>query len=161
VTEATIPQLEALARLITIARGNTGQCRRVADFLLAWHNADDNGGWGPSDLWSVDSAIADDIVTVIGLIRATTWEVPWRSRISGGDPECLGAMAAEEIAEEEAMMREWADETDADRAETGEMLLKHLKGEDPWECRRKNRRLWLVLAVSIAGAVLRTLYDRW
>jgi hypothetical protein len=35
--------------------------RRVANFLLAWHNAEENGGWAPADLWSVDSAIAEDM----------------------------------------------------------------------------------------------------
>src|SRR5205807_1782482 len=42
---------------------------RVADFLLAWHNAGENGGWDPSDLWAVDTAIADDMMTVLGLIH--------------------------------------------------------------------------------------------
>jgi hypothetical protein len=33
----------AVARLLDIARNQTGgQARRVADFLLAWHNADEN-----------------------------------------------------------------------------------------------------------------------
>ena len=31
---------------------DTGQARRVASFLLAWHNAEENGGWDPTDLWS-------------------------------------------------------------------------------------------------------------
>jgi hypothetical protein len=39
----------------------------VADFLLAWHNAAD--GWDPTDLWNVDDAIADDMLTVLGLVR--------------------------------------------------------------------------------------------
>jgi hypothetical protein len=60
---------EALARLLEIAKGDTGQSRRVADFLLAWHNADENGGWNPVDLWSVDTAIADDMLKVLNLIR--------------------------------------------------------------------------------------------
>jgi hypothetical protein len=33
---------EALGRLLDIARRYTGQSRRVADFLLAWHNAESN-----------------------------------------------------------------------------------------------------------------------
>jgi hypothetical protein len=45
------------------------QARRVANFLLAWHNAEENGGWDPVDLWNVDAAIADDIQTVVRLIR--------------------------------------------------------------------------------------------
>jgi hypothetical protein len=35
----------ALERLLRIARQDTGQARRVANFLLAWHNAEENGGW--------------------------------------------------------------------------------------------------------------------
>jgi hypothetical protein len=60
---------EALGRLLDIARGDTGQSRRVADFLLAWHNAEENGGWDPTDLWNVDAAIADDMLTVLRFIR--------------------------------------------------------------------------------------------
>jgi hypothetical protein len=60
---------EALERLLRIARRDTGQARRVADFLLAWHNADENGGWDPVDMWSLDTVIADDILTVVRLIR--------------------------------------------------------------------------------------------
>lgn len=33
------PEKSALERLITIAQRDTGQSRRVADFLLAWWNA--------------------------------------------------------------------------------------------------------------------------
>ena len=59
----------ALERLLRVARQDTGQARRVANFLLAWHNAEENGGWDPVDLWSVDAAIADDMLTVVRLIR--------------------------------------------------------------------------------------------
>jgi hypothetical protein len=59
----------ALERLLRIARQDTGQARRVANFLLAWHNAEENGGWDPVDLWSVDTAIADDMLLVVRLIR--------------------------------------------------------------------------------------------
>jgi hypothetical protein len=45
----------ALERLLRIALQNTGQARRVAEFLLAWHNAAENGGWDPVDLWNVDA----------------------------------------------------------------------------------------------------------
>lgn len=41
---------QALGRLLHTAAGNTGQSRKVADFLLAWHNAEENGGWDPVDL---------------------------------------------------------------------------------------------------------------
>ena len=63
-------EYEALARLLEIARTtNSGQARRVADFLLAWYNAEENGAWNPTDLWNVDAAIANDMLTVLQLIR--------------------------------------------------------------------------------------------
>jgi hypothetical protein len=61
--------MKSVARLMRIAMGDTGQCRRVADFLLAWHNAEENGGWDPTDLWNVDAAIAEDMLTVLRLLR--------------------------------------------------------------------------------------------
>ncbi len=72
----TLPELEALRRLLKIAMSDTGQSRRVADFLLAWHNGPENGGWDPTDLWSVDAAIADDIVLLIQSIRIHHGEYP-------------------------------------------------------------------------------------
>jgi hypothetical protein len=62
---------EALARLLDVARHDTGQSRRVADFLLAWHNAEENGGWDPTDLWNVDTNIAEDILTVMRLVQSS------------------------------------------------------------------------------------------
>ncbi|WP_241081420.1 DUF7673 family protein, partial [Achromobacter xylosoxidans] len=61
--------MQALQRLIEIARRDTPQSKRVADFLLSWWNATSCGGFDLSDLWSVDAEIGDDMVTVIGLIR--------------------------------------------------------------------------------------------
>lgn len=60
---------KALVRLIQIAQRDTGQARKVADFLLTWHNAPENGGWNPVDLWSVDQAIAEDMLAVLQLLR--------------------------------------------------------------------------------------------
>lgn len=68
-TVGSTPELDALARLVRIAMGDTGQSSRVANFLLAWYNATENGGWDPADLWTVDGEIANDMVTVIRLIR--------------------------------------------------------------------------------------------
>ena len=61
----------ALGRLLHIAAGSTGQSRKVADFLVAWHNAEENGGSDPVDLWSVDARIADDILAVLHLINVS------------------------------------------------------------------------------------------
>ena len=47
----------------------TGPSRRVANFLLAWHNAEENGGWDPTDLWNVDTAIAEDMLAVLKLAK--------------------------------------------------------------------------------------------
>lgn len=65
---ASDAELAAVRRLIAIARRDTGQSRRVAAFLLAWWNADSCGGFDLTDLWAVDSAIAQDMLTVIGLV---------------------------------------------------------------------------------------------
>jgi hypothetical protein len=48
----TPDQKAALERLIKIADGNSGQCATVADFLLAWWNAQDCGGFNLANLWS-------------------------------------------------------------------------------------------------------------
>ena len=67
--------LAALDRLVAIAESDTGQSARVANFLLAWWNAGSCGGFDFTDLWMVDTAIAEDIQTVIRLI-ATSHEYP-------------------------------------------------------------------------------------
>lgn len=60
--------LNALDRLIHIAQGDTGQSSRVANFLLAWWNAEECGGFNMTDLWSVDAAIVADMITVFTLV---------------------------------------------------------------------------------------------
>jgi len=54
----------ALERLIRIARGDSGQCRVVANFLLAWWNASECGGFDLTEVWAVDSKIAMDMLAV-------------------------------------------------------------------------------------------------
>jgi hypothetical protein len=60
--------LAALHRLVAIAQNDTGQSAPVANFLLAWWNASDNGGFDLTDFWALDRAIADDILCVMQLI---------------------------------------------------------------------------------------------
>jgi hypothetical protein len=60
----------ALDRLIAIAQRDTGQSRRVANFLLAWWNASDNGGFDLTDMWSVDREIAADMVTIFAFVAS-------------------------------------------------------------------------------------------
>jgi hypothetical protein len=63
-----VDEFNALDRLVRIAEGNTGQSRRVANFLLAWWNAGNCGGFDLTDLWMVDQAIADDMIAVFKLV---------------------------------------------------------------------------------------------
>lgn len=58
----------AIVRLFDIARSDTGQARRVANFLLAWWNGPDNGHFEIADLFGLDGAIAADITTVVGFL---------------------------------------------------------------------------------------------
>ena len=67
--------IAALDRLVTIAQSDTGQSRRVANFMLAGWNVGGRGGCDVTDLWNVDRAIADDILSVTQLI-ATRHEYP-------------------------------------------------------------------------------------
>ena len=64
----TTDQRGALDRLIAIAQSDTGQARRVADFLLALWNAGSCGGFDLTNLWGVDDSIADDMVIVFGYV---------------------------------------------------------------------------------------------
>lgn len=58
----------ALERLIKIAQSDTGQSRRVADFLLAWWNASDCGSFDLTTLWSLDREIVADMTIVFAMI---------------------------------------------------------------------------------------------
>ena len=58
----------ALERLIEIAQHDTGQSRVVANFLLAWWNAQKCGGFDLTEVWGVDTAIAVDILRVFALL---------------------------------------------------------------------------------------------
>lgn len=64
-------QHEALKRLFQIARSDTHQSKRVADFLLAWWNAESNGGFDLTSLWNLDTAICDDLEIVFHLIASS------------------------------------------------------------------------------------------
>lgn len=60
--------IAARDRLVVIAQSDTGQSRRVANFLLAWWNAGDCRGFGLTDLWMRDRALADDSLAVARLV---------------------------------------------------------------------------------------------
>jgi hypothetical protein len=61
----------AFHRLVAIAQSDTGRSRRVADFLLAWWNAGECGGFDLTNLWGVDTSIAEDMVIVFGYVART------------------------------------------------------------------------------------------
>lgn len=58
----------AVARLFDLAQSDTGQARRVANFLLAWWNGDDWGHFPIADIFGLDREIAKDIATVVGFL---------------------------------------------------------------------------------------------
>jgi len=66
--DAAAPSIEALQRLIQVAQGDTGQSRIVANFLLAWWNAAECGGFDLTDVWGVDTTIAVDMLRVFALL---------------------------------------------------------------------------------------------
>ena len=58
---------EALLRLLKVAAGDTGQSRKVADFLLAWWNAGSCGGFDITTTWGLDDDLVSDVITVFAL----------------------------------------------------------------------------------------------
>src|SRR4051812_39581255 len=54
----------ALRRLIEHAKRDTGQSRRVADFLLAWWNPGQCGGFDFTAMWGCDEEIVEDMIVV-------------------------------------------------------------------------------------------------
>jgi len=65
---------DALERLIKHAKRDSGQSRKIADFLLAWWNADTCGRFDFRDTWACDTEIVDDIVVVFNMIvRSNTY----------------------------------------------------------------------------------------
>lgn len=51
-------------RLLAVAQGDSSQSRICADFLLAWWNAADYGGFDLTALWGLDAELASACVSV-------------------------------------------------------------------------------------------------
>lgn len=62
----------ALERLLKVAAGDTGQSRRVADFLLAWWNAGSCGGFDMTTLWGLDTDLARDCTQVFAFVAVNS-----------------------------------------------------------------------------------------
>lgn len=74
----------AFERLLNLAQSDTGQARRVANFLLAWWNAESLGGFDMADLFGVDSTIAADMATVFTWLAAqnnATYPTEYRAEL--------------------------------------------------------------------------------
>lgn len=68
---ATVPnekEQAALAFCFRAAAGDSGGQRRVRQFLFAWHNAGELGGFDFADLWSLDEKHLDAVLTLIRMI---------------------------------------------------------------------------------------------
>ena len=61
-------QKAALERLLASAARRTDQSRHVAEFLLAWWNAGDCGGFDLTTMWACDTAIVDDMAVVFAYV---------------------------------------------------------------------------------------------
>lgn len=81
----------ALLRLFEVARGNTGQCRRVAAFLLGLYNGS-RFPFDLTDLRAVDQAIFEDCMKVLRMDASPEKEV--HQYVPGGG-ELLNRLAAD------------------------------------------------------------------
>ncbi|WLE01017.1 hypothetical protein PX860_28390 (plasmid) [Agrobacterium leguminum] len=54
----------ALEKLLNAAHEDTGQGGRVANFILAWRNAEVHGSFDLTDLATVDPHIGEDMATI-------------------------------------------------------------------------------------------------
>ena len=68
--------MQALEYLIEVAKRDTGQSRKCADFLLAWYNAPAWGGFSFDDLWPLDHQIRESMLMVISFIAENTGVYP-------------------------------------------------------------------------------------
>lgn len=64
----TSKEAQALTRLLSVAKSDTGQSRLVANFLLSWWNATACGGFALNDLWGLDTVLRNDVQIVMGFI---------------------------------------------------------------------------------------------
>ena len=91
---------EALGRLLAIAQRDTGQSRRVADFLLSWWNAGSCGGFDITTAWGCDAEIRADMAIVFA------WAIVVQQY-----PDTLGYER-----QFKAVIREWRPELDREDA---------------------------------------------
>ena len=61
-------EVDALRRLLVLARDDSGQRTRVREFLMAWWNAPRCGGFDVMDVGGLDAELAADLVVVFAMI---------------------------------------------------------------------------------------------
>lgn len=90
----------ALERLIAHARRETGQSRRVADFLLAWWNGAQCGGFDFTTMWGCDDEIVADMLLVFSWVGANReypdtlgYENDFAAIVADWRPELVGVKA--------------------------------------------------------------------
>lgn len=91
----------ALERLIKVAKSDTGQSKRCANFLLAWWNATNCGGFDFTDFWMLDRQITDDMLTVAKLIARSN-HYPDSFGYRADFEEIVGLWHPELVADQEA-----------------------------------------------------------
>jgi len=95
-TEADIQELKKeIAYLLDIAEGGSGQSEHVKNFLLAWWNAAECGGFDLTGLWAVDLEIAESMHRVFRII-ANFRHYPDSPKLGFG--ERFEALAKERLA---------------------------------------------------------------
>jgi hypothetical protein len=65
---------EALDVLIPVARSNTHQSRRVANFLLAWWNGPENGDFPIVDVAATDRELGEAMVIILLFLAQNSME---------------------------------------------------------------------------------------
>lgn len=68
--------IDAIDRLFTKAMWDTGQARKVAQFLMSWGNEPVHGGFDFAHIRSLDSEIADDMWTLMEYLFASGFKYP-------------------------------------------------------------------------------------
>jgi hypothetical protein len=68
--------IDAINRLFTIARWDTGQARRVAQFLLSWGNEPTYGGFDLANIRALDAEISSDMWLLTEYLFASGFKYP-------------------------------------------------------------------------------------
>lgn len=68
--------IDAIDRLFTKAMWDTGQARKVAQFLMSWGNEPVHGGFDFAHIRNLDTEISDDMWTLMEYLFASGFKYP-------------------------------------------------------------------------------------